>query len=119
MPASQTNKFHSIVEDVAEGYWSEWAKKPPTREELLDRIGRIESRIYPIRQEVRLIEEVLLPCLGQKERFIIECLYIDSYSWNDVVKMYSERYEAREEPTLKDVRRYAIKKMQSVLTASA
>lgn len=119
IPASKTNKFHSIVEDVAIGYWDEWAKKPPTREELQERISNIKSRIYLIRQEVTLVEEVLLPCLGQKERFIIECLYVDGYSWNDIVKMYSGKYEAREYETLKTMRNYAMKKMQDVISLSA
>lgn len=119
IPASKTNKFHSIVEDVALSYEKEWSKEPPTKEQLLERISTIKSRLYPIKQEVKLVEEVLLPCLGYKERFIIECLYVDGYSWNDIVKMYAEKFDAREQDTLKTIRHYAMRKMESIITESA
>ncbi len=114
-PRSVTNKFHSIVEDVAEGYKKEYYKSPPSRQYILERIAIIESRIEPLRADAKLVDEVILPCLGDKERFIIASLYIDGYSWNEITNMYAERYDAREERTLKDMRGFALKKIREVL----
>lgn len=119
MPRSVTNKFHSIVEDVAMSYCREWAKRPPTPLEVRERIAEIKSRIEPLRQEVKIVDEVILPCLNAKELFVIKKLYIEGYSWKEITEIYADEFDIKEERTLKDIRKFAFQKIKEVIKTVA
>lgn len=119
MPRSVTNKFHSNTETAAISYEKQQEYVTPSKPKIRQMIKDIESRIYPLQQQVKLVEDVLLPCLNVKEEYIIRALYIDEYSWSEIVQNYSDKFDVREERTLKDIRKYAFAKMESIISKSA
>ena len=100
-------------------YCREWAKRPPTPVEIRERIAEIKSRIEPLRQEVKIVDEVILPCLNAKELFVIKKLYIEGYSWKEITEIYADEFDIKEERTLKDIRKFAFQKIKEVIKTVA
>lgn len=116
-PRSITNKFNSKTENAALNYREYLNRKPLTKPEIRDVIKKNKEKITVLEMDVKLVDTVFLPCLDVKEEFIIRSLYFEGYSWHEITARFAEKFDAREEPTLKDMRKYALQKMGDIINS--
>ncbi len=77
-----------------------------------------ESRIRPIKQEVKQIQ-IALSSLTGEENYVIECKCIENWKWSQVEIGFNEKYRKGEEITveqLKKIKVKALKKMQEIFS---
>lgn len=86
-----------------------------TREMVKQWIRDDQSRIRPIKQEIKQIE-IALGSLTEEENYIIECKCIDNWKWFQVEFSFNDKF--KREITVEQLRKIklkAIKKMEEII----
>ena len=114
MPKNDNNQFHSLTEDAALNYHNEKFWESDGKQRLLDRIQRIKSSTYELRQEVRKVE-LMLKSLTERERDILERYYFERETWPEVADWYGRNYKYMSVDTLMNMRNRAFTKLNKML----
>lgn len=112
IPKSITNKFNSVVENTV--IERENIKKDNAK--ILHELNNVLQDKFYYQCELDKTEALLI-CLSAKEKFIIEKFYFDAFTWNDVVRLYIEKFGLQNERTVRQLKRIrddAIKKMEKI-----
>jgi hypothetical protein len=93
MPFSETNKFSSIVENVALSEKREETINKFDKDIILQEVNSIINVLVGLKRRVEEIDN-LLECLGDKHRFIIEKYYIAKIENNyEVAIIFSREFQ--------------------------
>jgi hypothetical protein len=109
-----SGRVSSPTENVAMTYLIEWAKEPPAAAEIRTRVADIRSAIYGLSLGVRMVDRAL-EALNEREKWVIENLYLEGLSWRMIQENFAGRFEDRDERTLKRYRREGLNKMDEVM----
>lgn len=88
-----------------------------TREMVKQWIKDDQSRIRPLKQQVKQIE-IALGSLTEEENYVIECKCIDNWKWAQVEIGFNEKYRDKDKITterLKRIKIEALKKMEEII----
>lgn len=88
-----------------------------TREMVKQWIKDDQSRIRPIKQQVKQIE-IALGSLTEEESYVIDCKCIDNWKWVQVEIGFNEKYRDENKITIERLKRIkieALKKMKDVI----
>lgn len=88
-----------------------------TRQMVKQWIRDDESRIRPLKQQVKQIE-IALGSLTEEENYIIECKCIDNWKWMQVEIGFNEKYRDDNKITIERLKRIkieALKKMKEII----
>lgn len=88
-----------------------------TREMVKQWIKDDQSRIRPLKQEVKQIE-IALGSLTEEENYVIECKCIDNWKWYQVEIAFNEKYRDKDKITieqLKNIKTKGLKKMKEII----
>ena len=77
MPTSFTNKFSSTVENIVCNIDSQ--------------ISDAQKEINKLVKDIKTVE-ILIDTLGAKHKFLLESIYIDELTWNEIGLEYKKRY---------------------------
>ena len=92
-------------------------KKEVTREMIKQWIKDDQSRIRPLKHEVKQIE-IAMGSLNEEENYIIECKCIDNWKWAQVETAFNEKFRDKNEITIERLKRIKIetlKKMTEII----
>lgn len=96
---------------------TEVVKHEVTREMVKQWIKDDQSRIRPLKQQVKQIE-IALGSLTEEENYVIECKCIDNWKWTQVEIGFNEKYRDKDKITterLKRIKIEALKKMEEII----
>lgn len=96
---------------------TEVVKHEVTREMVKQWIKDDQSRIRPLKQQVKQIE-IALGSLTEEENYVIECKCIDNWKWAQVEIGFNEKYRDKDKITterLKRIKIEALKKMEEII----
>lgn len=88
-----------------------------TREMVKQWIKDDQSRIRPIKQQVKQIE-IALGSLTEEENYVIDCKCIDNWKWVQVEIGFNEKYRDENKITIERLKRIkieALKRMKDVI----
>ncbi|MBO5004894.1 MAG: hypothetical protein J6D03_06615 [Clostridia bacterium] len=88
-----------------------------TREMVKQWIKDDQSRIRPVKQQVKQIE-IALGSLTEEENYVIDCKCIDNWKWVQVEIGFNEKYRDENKITIERLKRIkieALKKMKDVI----
>ena len=88
-----------------------------TREMVKQWIKDDQSRIRPLKHEIKLID-IALGSLTEEENYVIECKCIDKWKWVQVEIGFNNKYRNENNITverLKDIKEDALKKMNEIV----
>lgn len=88
-----------------------------TREMVKQWIKDDQSRIRPIKQQVKQTE-IALGSLTEEENYVIECKCIDNWKWVQVEIGFNEKYRDKDKITieqLKNIKTKGLKKMKEII----
>lgn len=88
-----------------------------TRDTVKQWIKDDQSRIRPLKQQVKQIE-IALGSLSEEENYIIECKCIDNWKWTQVEIAFNEKYRDKDKITveqLKNIKTKGLKKMEEIM----
>lgn len=88
-----------------------------TREMVKQWIKDDQSRIRPIKNQVKQIE-IALGSLTEEENYVIECKCIDNWKWVQVEIGFNEKYRDKDKITieqLKNIKTKGLKKMEEII----
>lgn len=88
-----------------------------TREMVKQWIRDDQSRIRPIKNQVKQIE-IALGSLTEEENYVIECKCIDNWKWVQVEIGFNEKYRDKDKITieqLKNIKTKGLKKMKEII----
>lgn len=109
MPKARTNEspiekeivFHEVTREMVQ----QWIKDD-------------QSRIRPVKQQVKQIE-IALDSLTEEENFIIECKCIDKWTWAQVEIAFNRKFKTPkteiQESRLKQIKTDILKKMKNII----
>lgn len=88
-----------------------------TREMVKQWIRDDQSRIRPIKQEIKQIE-IALGSLIEEENYVVECKCIDNWKWLQVEFSFNDKFRNEKQITveqLKKIKAIALKKMEEII----
>lgn len=88
-----------------------------TREMVKQWIKDDQSRIRPVKQQVKQIE-IALGSLTEEENYVIDCKCIDNWKWVQVEIGFNEKYRDENKITIERLKRIkieALKKMKDII----
>lgn len=105
---SETNKFHSITESAG-------IKLEKVNKKIEEKKDRIKKDIRLLQDRIQTVD-ILLECLSEEEKFIINSFYFLGLRWSLVESRYYKEYtEPKSTQQLKNKRTIAIKKMEGIM----
>jgi hypothetical protein len=114
--AISTSSLESKLEKIALNYSKELNRQISQKDVVENRTAQIKSIVFYLELKVEYISKVVLACLSNKEKFVIEQQVIENMNWNNVKFSYNEFYrEQMEIEGLKTMRRNAIDKIKKVI----
>lgn len=112
IPRSETNKFHSKTENVAENYDPVHMNKVDILQLRIDK-ANMERQIEPLRREVETVERLLI-ALNDKERYVIEMYYFRQYRINEIVNMFAAKFGYGSKTNVWNTKEEAYAKMERI-----
>lgn len=108
MPKTKNNKSPVETEVIV---------REVTREMIKQWIKDDQSRIRPLKQEVKQIE-IALGSLTEEENYVITCKSIDNWKWMQVEIGFNEKFRSEDKITidrLKRIKIQSLKKMEEII----
>lgn len=90
---SSRNKVSDNVPRIAEQYKYEMQPdRAREKEQERDNNSRKEDKLRQAKDIVYMVEQVIYQACTLEEKFIMECVYVDGYSWRQTEDIYATTY---------------------------
>jgi len=115
IPVRKSGGFYSITEEAAITCDEEFLKSNASDyKQIVSKINSIDYELEPIKREVQQVE-IFLDGLTEKERFIAEKFYIQSWTWEEVVNYYNQEMPiSKGLRSLKSIKQSLLKKIERI-----